>query len=284
MESCRAYMSYGGGVQSTAIAMLAINRDPRLLAVTGGVVPEMYLFADTGDERQATYAHVWEMARRIVESGATFLATYKGRLSDHIIHKALTGGSGTNTLPFFVLTRSGTAAPDRRGCTAAYKIHQLDRAAKDYFGVRIKRGHIGGYLEEPVVQWLGISADEVQRMKSTDEQWRSIEHPLIDMGWRRGDCVRYLDELGINAPRSSCVYCPFHGSTEWREVRTCQEDWELVLEVDQALEEGFACRGHIGGLDTRPYLTRHLKPIDQVDFGEDQLSLFEWECAGVCGV
>lgn len=41
--STRAYMSFGGGVQSTAIAMLAINRDERLLKATGGVVPELYI-------------------------------------------------------------------------------------------------------------------------------------------------------------------------------------------------------------------------------------------------
>lgn len=277
-QAPRVYMSFGGGVQSTAIALLSLERDPRLLDVTGGRVPEMYVFADTGDERQATYAHTWAMAERICEAGYTFLTTYKGNLSDHIIEKALTGGSGSNTAPFFVLTRKGEAAPVRRGCTANFKIRPLDQAARRYFGVR------RGRLEEPVEQWLGISYDEMQRMKESKDPWRTIFHPLVEMGWRRSDCIRYLDERGIQAPRSSCVYCPFHGSEEWREVRKCPKDWERAVSVDRALEEGFRRHRHVGGLDTRPYLNRRLKPIEDLDFGEDQRSLFDWECSGICGV
>lgn len=85
----RAYMSFGGGVQSTAIAMLAISRDERLLRVSGGVLPELYVFADTGDEPEALYPHVADMRARIEASGAKFMtvAAKDGPLSRHVIER-----------------------------------------------------------------------------------------------------------------------------------------------------------------------------------------------------
>jgi len=49
-SSLRRYVSFGGGVQSSALALLCMNHDARLLAVTGGALPELFMFADTGDE------------------------------------------------------------------------------------------------------------------------------------------------------------------------------------------------------------------------------------------
>ena len=47
------YVSFGGGVQSTAVAMMVIERHPDLIRVMGDVRPELWLFADTGDEPRA---------------------------------------------------------------------------------------------------------------------------------------------------------------------------------------------------------------------------------------
>ena len=72
-----AYMSFGGGVQSTAIAELVIRRDPRLLAVVNQL-PELFIFADTGDEPEAVYAHVEVMKARIEAAGFVFKTVCKG--------------------------------------------------------------------------------------------------------------------------------------------------------------------------------------------------------------
>jgi len=280
----RAYMSFGGGVQSTALAMLSLTCDPRLLEVTNGRIPEMYLFADTGDERLVTYQHVWEMAEIITEHDFQFLGTYNGSLSDHVSKGTLEGKSGLDTPPYWVVGRDGRPAPIRRGCTYEFKVKPLDRAAKKYFGVRRKNGYRGGYLDSPVQQWLGISYDEVQRMKESKVQWRTFAYPLIDMRWTRGHCIEYLDSLGLNVPRSSCVFCPFHGTAEWRLVKSHPGDWERVLALDRALAEGYRKHGVVGGLRSQPFLSRHLQPIDTIDFTDYQLALFDDECFGVCGV
>lgn len=282
----RAYMSFGGGVQSTAIAMLALNKDRRLLEVTGGRVPELYLWADTGDESLSTYRHVWDMAEKFALHNVNFVATYRGSLLEHMIQGYMSGSTSVYNAPFWTVSRSGKFAPIRRECTAHYKVAELEKAAKRYFKVQRSKPNTvkGGFLEKPVECWLGISIDEIQRMKSSVVQWQEFFHPLIEMRWTRGHCLEYLESINVFAGKSACVYCPFHGSKEWREVKDCAQDWFRVLELDQALEAAYNKHGRVGCLKERPFLTQHGKPIEDIDFSKKQLSFFDMECAGVCGV
>ena len=59
---------------------------------------------------------------------------------------------------------------------------------------------------------IGISVDEIHRARSADVGYMRNVFPLLDLGWRRGDCVRYLRDQGWHgAVKSSCLGCPFHG-------------------------------------------------------------------------
>ena len=132
-----------------------------------------------------------------------------------------------------------------------------------------------------VEQWLGISLDEVQRMKDSDVKYVAHRYPLIDMRMTRGDCALWLERNGIEVPpKSACTFCPYHSTAEWRRVKASPEDWEKAVAVDEAI------RG------VRPPYDLYLHPsriplVDadlrsEVDRG--QLSLWDNECEGVCGV
>ncbi len=284
MESLtpRCYMSFGGGVQSTTLALLAAEKDPRLLKATQGLIPELYLFADTGDEREETYKHL-EVMRSVIERHGATLLTLEAEisLSLQLIKAAHSGGRCRVTPPLWVRNDQDTASPVRRSCTAELKVRRLDKAARNYFEVKRARLPAG---QPPVVQWLGISKDEMRRMKISTDRWRIIEHPLIEMGWTRDDCQDYLRSKGLLVPRSSCVFCPFHGSEEWKEVREQPSDWKRVLEVDQAIRNGFARHGGFAGLKREPFLLRSLQRVEDAVQSEQEKALFDWECAGVCGV
>jgi hypothetical protein len=285
MRVKRAYMSFGGGVQSTAIAMLAINKDARLLKATGGVLPELYIFADTGDEPEAVYAHVSMMRARIEASGAKFavVQTALGNLGDHVIHQTTNGHYAGVMLPFFV-SKDGGMGPTRRKCTSHFKIKPLTAYARAYFGVYKSKPHTGGIVQ----MWLGISADERQREKTGSvykEPWAEYSNPLIAMNWHRADCINYLNGLGIQAKRSACVYCPFHSMAEWREIAKVPADWKRAIEVDEALEIGATKRAF--GFDNPLWLNRQavrLRDLDLTEPDDPQQKLWDNECAGVCGV
>lgn len=53
----------------------------------------------------------------------------------------------------------------------------------------------------PVVdQWIGISFDEVIRMKPSFEDWQVNRFPLMEHAMTRQDCLRWLKRHGYPLP------------------------------------------------------------------------------------
>lgn len=281
-RSPRSVVSFGGGVQSTALALLALENHPELVRAMGEAIPRLWLFADTGDEPRAVYAHVDRMRERIVAAGLDFVTVSAGRLSDHVIEKASAGQRGISMPPMFVKTRDGDTMPVRRGCTRDFKAKPLDAEIRRRCGVR------RGYKGDPFVrQWYGISADESQRMRISQDAWRTFEYPLVRMGWSRERCHRFLDDRGVNAPRSACVFCPFHSASEWRRIMADPYERARVEAFEASVHRAYQAHGTVAGLDSRPYLHRSRIAIGSVDHDGGQRSLWStWdqECSGVCGV
>lgn len=296
-------MSFGAGVQSTALAMLVILRDERLIEGlheeaeffrwdSPSPLPELFIFADTHDEPTALYPHLEAMREKIQGDGRKLVIVSRGGLLEHIESKwALWKEDhpkkrGVSPPPFFAMGKDGRAAPTRRQCTNWFKIEPIEREVKRYFSVkRARKGIRGGRCDDRVYGWLGISYDEMQRMKSATEDWRRISHPLVFMRWTRERCAEYLRSLGIEPARSACVYCPFRGPEEWREIRESSEDWVKVLRLDDLLER---CEGSgFMGMKSPLYLHRDLVRMRDLDLSEKRTqsrSLWDDECAGVCGV
>lgn len=279
------YMSFGGGVQSTALALLAIQRDPRLLAVAPQL-PSLYLFADTGDERAATYAHVEKMRELIEASGARFEVLRRDEsLSEHVLARMKTGQGGISLPPVYVESAGDRACPVRRGCTSTFKVRLLDSFAREHFREQ-RRARV------PIVQWYGMSHDEPGRLRDARELWRSYAYPLYMMGWTRWHCLQYLaqqtypDGAPVAAPRSSCVFCPFHSDEEWRSVRADAEAWERACAFDDALRLG----APPAGLKSAAYVHRSRVPLREADLDAaatsqgDLFGVDDHECEGVCGV
>ena len=277
MSDLPVSVSFGGGVQSTAILHLVIDgKLPR---------PDLWVFADTGDEPRAVYNHVDRCASLMKSAGFRLEIVTRpdlGKsLSDHVLTRAEAGERGISMPPMFVAAESG-AYPVRRGCTFDFKSKAIDRKVKEVFG--IKRGR----KAPEVVQWLGISLDETQRMRVSTDKWRLFHYPLIELvPMRRAAIVRYLRGKGIDAPRSACTYCPFHSNAEWRRVRQDREAWASAVEFERRVQAAYDEHGHVAGLASKPYLHRQRVPLEDADLGDGQLDLFygmDNECAGICGV
>jgi hypothetical protein len=90
----------------------------------------------------------------------------------------------------------------RRQCTHQLKIVPIRRKTRELMADRAIKPTPGA-----VECLLGISLDEVQRMKPSDAKYIRNVWPLIDRRWSRTDCRAYLERLGIAAPRSACIGC-----------------------------------------------------------------------------
>ncbi len=167
------------------------------------------------------------------------------------------------SMPLYVLNKDGKSGMMRRQCTGEYKIKPIKKKTREILGypypMRVPRSVF-------IEQWVGISTDEFHRAKDADVKYMRNCHPLIDMGWSRGDCVRYLTSLGLaDTPKSSCLGCPFHGNAQWRHIRdTSPDEWRDVVEFDDAIRKGNA-RANAGGntLLGEAYLHRSRVPLAQ---------------------
>ena len=281
----RSYLSFGGGVQSTTLAFLVLTRHPELLAAAkadGTELPEVLIFADTQDEPSEVYSHV-EWVRLVVRSqGLTFLTVSHGCLSEDILARADTERqSGVQMTPMWIAgEKQKRAHALRRRCTDTFKVVQLERAAKKAFGINLRKKHWG----EKIGTWMGISLDEASRMRTSKHKWSENIYPLLTMRWTRERCEEWLrDELAIVAPRSACWHCPFHSDAEWQRVKAGPE-WGQAVSFERRLRSIYAERG-LCGLRSEPFLHRKRVPIDAVDLGDpDDASIWDNECAGICGV
>ena len=254
----------------------------------------MFVFADTGDEPAEVYEHVERMRKVILEAGLDFATVrspiWDGRgLGQSMIEwrelKKRDGGQGKpHPGPFYIERDARSSYPIPRECTVKYKVKPIQAFVRVW--AEIPRGYKGeAYVEE----WLGISADEAQREKVSArntgyDRARAYRHPLLEMGWRRSHCHEYLDSIDERAPRSACVFCPFHTRGEWRELKSKPAEWAKVVAYEEAVHAAFD-EGCLT-FRSKPYLHWSRVPIGEVDFDEGQQSLFGWddECAGVCGV
>jgi hypothetical protein len=240
-------ISLGAGVQSTTMA---------LMAKEGEV--DCAIFADTGWEPREVYYHLdW------LEDYLSF-PVYRV-MQDNGLRRALMSG-GFSAVPFY--TKNGLGA---RQCTYQYKLRPLYRKVRELLGGKTPKGGCE--------MWVGISTDEMTRMKDARVQYIKNRFPLVEQGMSRNDCLRWLEANGFKQPpRSACLGCPFKRDLEWRATKMGDhQDWNDTVKMDLIIRED--------GKDQ--YMHRSCKPIDEVDFRNEEdcgQMTFLSECEGMCGV
>ncbi len=273
-------LSFGGGVQSTVLVLMAANGEiPR---------PDYILFADTGNESQATYEHIWEVATYATLNGLAFHVVSAGNIAEDVI-SAASPDSGVKTgrvgqPPFYVSsdTEAGHGKLWRK-CSSEYKIKPMEQWVRSVAGIA------KGYRfprEFKCTKMLGITTDEASRMKPSRNYWEVVVWPLIELGMTRWDCHRYLKAAGWGVvPKSSCLICPYHDNAYWRNMRDeSGKEFASVIEFEEAVN-----RGRIPGTKGKIYLHRSCVPLAEVDLTTDEdrgqytLNLWAGECEGICG-
>ncbi|WP_165983929.1 hypothetical protein [Streptomyces sp. YIM 98790] len=158
--------------------------------------------------------------------------------------------------------------------TGEYKIKPIKKKVRELLGypypARIPKDLF-------VEQWVGISVDEFHRAKDADVRYMRNRHPLIDLGWSRQDCLRYLAARDLSdTPKSACLGCPFHGNAQWRAIRdTSPEEWHDVVEFDAAIRQGNARANATGNhLLGQAFLHRSRLPLSQAPI--DHVTAAEW--------
>lgn len=267
-------LSLGGGIQSSALALLA--EDGRF-----DYRPDVALFADTGNEPGYVYETIAAISERV--SYPVEVVSRGRNIAEDVYN-----GTQANGIPGFVsipVRRKGKGFSVRQ-CTQQYKLLPINQAIREHLGYdkgqRVKAG-------TEVIQWLGISLDETIRMKDNRLPYITNTFPLVEARMSRRDCRNYLAEHHRDIPvgKSACVICPYHSPAGW--VKLAEEepdDFAYAVKVDYQLRRHPELQkaGEV-------FLHRYAVPLDEAVamtintpslFSEQDEDLEAEECSGGC--
>jgi hypothetical protein len=258
-------ISLGAGVQSSTLALMAAKGE-----ITP--MPECAIFADTMSEPKSVYDWLDWLEKQLP---FPVHRVSKGDLGEYAV-TVRTSKTGTKWTggwpPVYAISDSGVTSPMMRQCTQDFKIKPIQSFYKKH------------YKKQNVIQWIGISFDEIHRMKPSRDEYVENRWPLIDLRMKRYDCLNWMERNGYpHPPRSACVFCPYQRDREWLRLKT-EEPNEFAKAV--MFEQRIQIAKNQINFKGDVFLHRSLQPLDQVNFNpnENQVDMFGNECEGMCGV
>jgi hypothetical protein len=266
-------LSLGGGTQSCALALMSAAGDlPKL---------DHIVFADTQGEVPETYEYI-DYLRGVVEAaGIPLHVVTAGSLYDDLLATEPT--SSNPTPPVHVRNPDGSKGRiGQYRCSYDYKRRIIERKVKQLCGGR------GAWKRANVEQWIGFSIDEVGRMRDADgcrcgakrakhvdggacdtySPWQVNRWPLVELGMKRDDTIRWFAANGHpTPPRSACWFCPNSSNERWVELRDRKPDlFAKAVHLDETIRHGggFNARGNQPFVGTM-YLHASLSPLAAAD-------------------
>jgi len=247
-------LSLGWGVQSFTVAAMCAIGDLEMI--------DAAVHSDTTHERSGTYAISKQMTPWLENHGVRVVTVKDSKAAKRIMEGEM--------IPAYTMDENGKIGQAFRTCTHRWKIVPVRRWLQK---VRKK---------QQVHLLFGISTDESLRMRQSNVKYITNEYPLIEKRMSRYDCIEWLKNHSLPIPvSSSCVFCPYHSSATWREIKNdTPEDFERAVSIEETIR------------NKRPpyklFLNRKLMPLSEIDFRsqEDfgQLNLWDDECEGMCGL
>jgi hypothetical protein len=242
-------------------------------------MPDAAIFADTQAEPKSVYCWLDWLETRLP---FPVIRVTAGNLAETSTRLRLSRRSGeyylSHNVPAYTRNSDGSAGNYRRQCTDKHKLVPLAKEVD-----KMRNGKFA-------TVWIGISWDEIHRMKDSNRDGVQHRWPLIELRWTRRHCTEWMEAKGYGKPpRSACSFCPYHSNREWRRIRDEEpEAWADALAYEQRLQ---AAAASVPRLDGVPYLHPSRVPLDQVDLRTDvehgQGLLWndmQNECSGMCGV
>jgi len=230
-------VSYGGGIQSTALVVLAMRERWAI---------DEIVHVDLVDAESPCTREYVDYFRRWLRDGYGRDIT----VIERNMYQDMLDNPGFTPVPWRIADGSAMLS---RQCTRQYKVAPLTRYVYDR------------YPGERIGLMLGISVDEYHRMR--DSSAARIEHvyPLVDRRLTRWQCRDIIERAGLAVPsKSSCWFCPYRSiSSQWALVRR----YPYLRAMARALEDRINAERRRRGRDEIVVL-RSDTEVEQGDFCE----------------
>ena len=267
-------LSLGAGVQSSTLAMMYAKKEL-------SPMPDFAVFADTEGEPKAVYEWLNWLEKQLPFK---VYRVSKGNLQENSLIIKTSKKSGNtylpSTVPFFLLKDGKRKAMLTRGCTRDYKVRPIQKFVRKK--CKVKWG------EKAIVanMIIGISTDEIVRVKESRVVWAKNVYPLIENKISRQDCLDWFSKNNLNVPpRSAFTFCPYHNKTVWSNLKkNSPEEFQEVVEYEKKAKEIFKTLTSFDkNFDISLHSSGSLETFNKQK-ETNQLDLFDAECEGMCGV
>ena len=270
-------LSLGAGVQSSTLALM----------IHKGEIPmvDCAIFADTQAEPPKVYE--WLKFIKKTVSYPVHIVTWRNLEKD--VLDASQGKYQAFTIPFYTKNKeTEQKGMLMRQCTADYKIKPVTKKVRELLGY--KKGERVDLKEVKVEMLLGISTDELRRMRMNRLRYIDNQYPLInDFGMSRQDCIAWMKDNGYPMPtKSACYFCPFHSQSTWKEIKENDPElFEKAVQMDRQIrdQEKYKIKNKF---KDDLFLHRSCEPLDKALEDDGQLDMFDGFNTicddGMCGV
>lgn len=191
-------VGFGGGVNSMAVLVGLVERD---------IKPDLVSFADTGGEKDETYAYL-DVVRGFLR---------RAGFPELVVVVKSSPRTGDPTLEAECLRRE--TLPSRAfglsSCAHRWKIEPQEKYLNHWEPARATwaRGL------RPI-KALGFDGGEQRRATFHEDAKLRYWYPLIEWDWDRDACIEVIKRAGLAAPpKSACFFCPSSTKTEIVQLR-----------------------------------------------------------------
>ena len=254
-------ISLGGGKQSSYMLLRALEGDFQYR-------PDFAVFADTQCEPQYVYDFLdWLIPYVKEKYNFKVVVVSKGNLKQDVVDYVDRKTKRVSQLPFFL---GGNAGMVNRQCTADYKIAPIRQHLQ-----KVRNG-------KGIRLWIGISLDEIERMKTSPVKYVQHYYPLVESRIAIDNIISFFhDHPDMPTPgKSACLICPFHSFAYWQVFKNnFKNEFSEACEFDNKIRKYPKLRHDA-------YLSNRRKPLSEIDFNFNN-SLFPdliEECHGLCGL
>ena len=270
-------LSLGAGVQSSTLAMMYSKGELK-------PKPDFAVFADTQGEPVAVYKWLdW------LEKQLTFpvYRVSKGNLAIDSLTIKTSKKTGNkylkHSVPFFLFKDHKPKGLLIRGCTTDYKIQPIQQFVRKK--CKVKKG------EKKIVvnMIIGISTDEIVRMKKSKVKWIQNTYPLIENNISRKMCLEWFKKNNLKLPpRSACIFCPYHQKSYWADLKkNSLKEFKQAVEYEKKAKKTYKIifqniKSYNENYDVSLHSSGNLETFDKKEI--KQLDLFNAECEGICGL